>query len=710
VPCTRPRVSLSVRVVALIVMFALTKGLLGCTSIPKGLASVDYVTIEGNDVISSSDIEEKMATTPTPKFLGLFRGIMYDYQLFDRSVLQRDLERVERYLRARGYYEAKVRAGRIIYTSDDHVEVTVEVEEGPRVDIENIRLDGTENLDAKDKQSLQRALDENLGAEAPFEEEPYKKAESAIKRALTNRGYAWAKVERRAEVDLPKHKARLYFALTPGPKATFGKVTVEGVKELPVGPIKKTVNIDPGDEYSTATIDDARDAVLGLGTFSSVEVTPELGSGPTADRVVPLRVKVREQKLRSVLLGGGTQLDSIRFQLHLQVGWEHRNFLGGFRHFSVDLKPTVDFYPTRIPSFEAPTAALFGERLRVRLRQPGFLEARTTGVVSQELNTYPVLLSQEVDPAAPVIGYFEYKGSVGLERSFWKLFLNPSYNLQYNLPFAYQGELDPDLSGIAIAYIGALASFDFRDDRTRPHKGVYLQQDFQFAGVGGSALDIRIQPEVRGYIPLGKKVTIAVRSSVGFVFPFNYGDEAARVREGEASLNRRDWIRDISIIYLRGLFSGGPSSNRGYPLRGVGPHGSVPFLNPGLAAQQLADACNPDSADYNPVRCGVPLGGLSLWEASLELRYPIYDPVSGSVFCDASDVSAEQLTLRFDYPHLSCGAGLRYDTPIGPIRLDIGVRIPGAQYPKDANVIEEGDPGTVFGAPIAFAFGIGEAF
>jgi outer membrane protein insertion porin family/translocation and assembly module TamA len=68
---------------------------------------------------------------------------------------------------------------------------------------------------------------------------------------------------------------------------------------------------------------------------------------------------------------------------------------------------------------------------------------------------------------------------------------------------------------------------------------------------------------------------------------------------------------------------------------------------------------------------------VSLWEASLELRYPIYDPL-GRVFCDAGDVSAQQVTLRFDYLHLSCGGGLRYDTPIGPIRVDIGVRIPGA--------------------------------
>ena len=56
-------------------------------------------------------------------------------------------------------------------------------------------------------------------------------------------------------------------------------------------------------------------------------------------------------------------------------------------------------------------------------------------------------------------------------------------------------------------------------------------------------------------------------------------------------------------------------------------------------------------------------------------------------------------------------ATLRYDTPVGPLRVDVGYRIPGAQVmgePIDPRI--EGDPGTVFGVPIAVALGIGEAF
>jgi outer membrane protein insertion porin family/translocation and assembly module TamA len=546
-----------------------------------------------------------------------------------------------------------------------------------------------------------------------FEEDPFQKAENEMQRALTDRGYAWAKVQRRADVDLPTHLASLLFVVDPGPVATFGGLTVEGLGELPEEPVRRAVDIDPGAPYSTAEIAKAQQSVLNLGTFGSVDIIPNLVEPGSAAGVVPLLVRVQPQKLKSVLLGGGLELDSIRTELHLHVGWEHKNLFGGFRHFTVDLKPGFDLYPTSIPSFQRPTAVLAEERLRAELRQPGFLEARTSGVIASELNTYPLLLAPAVDPKAPVLGYVEYKGSVGLERTFWKLFLAPSYNFQWNDPFAYRGERDPDLRSLILSYVDLLAHFDFRDSPTTPHKGVYIQNDVQLAGIGGDARDVRIQPEVRGYVPIGRKVTLAARAMVGFLFPFNYG-QAAAAAAGNPGVgpNRADWIQDIETIYLRGFFSGGPSSNRGYPLRGVGPHGGVQFFNPGLQQAALTNGCNdPSSNEYSAVRCAQPIGGQSIWESSLELRFPIAGPLGGAVFCDTSDVSPNRGQLRFNYPHLSCGLGLGYATPIGPVRLDVGYRIPGAQVPKGIDPIRvDGDPGTIFGAPIAFAFGIGEAF
>ncbi|MFO0614134.1 MAG: POTRA domain-containing protein [Polyangiaceae bacterium] len=683
----------------------------GCAAVPKGSAAIDRVRVDGNDVVSESDIEGKIATNASPKFLGLFRGVIYDYQLFDKGVLARDLERVERYYKARGFYEAKARAGRVVYTSDEHVEVTIEVEEGPRVSVKDARIEGADDLDEPTRAALEGARDGVVASGDPFEEQTLDDAAREMKRALTHRGHAWANVTPRADVDLATHRANIVFAVAAGPRAKIGKIRIQGLKEISDAVVRRALDLEEGEPYSTRKLDRARDAVVGLGAFGTVTVEPDLGRGPTADAVVDVVVTVEEQKLRAVVLGGGVELDSIRTEAHLHLGWEDKNFLGGARHFTVDGKPGGVLYPTRLPNFQAPTTFLPAERLQASLRQPGFIEPRMVGVLTQQLNTYPVLLSPEVDPAAPVLGYLEYKGSLGVERRFRRFFLSPSYSFQYNLPFAYQGALDPALQGLIVSFLDVRMHFDLRDDRIHPHAGIYLANDLQFAGIGGDALDLRVQPEVRGYIPLGEKVTIALRGSVGFLFPFDYGGAAAQAREfGQDIPDRVDLTRDIELIYLRGFFSGGPSSNRGYPLRGVGPHGSVPFLSPDLQASQLAQACNVGNSNYDPLRCGVPLGGLSLWESSVEVRFPIVDPLGATVFCDASDVAAQLLTLRFDYPHLSCGAGVRLDTPIGPVRADLGVRIPGAQYPASADPLVEGDPGTLLGAPLAIAVGVGEAF
>lgn len=682
----------------------------GCAAIPPGTAAVNRVIIQGNRAIPSADIEEKIATTPSPKFLGLFRGFVHDYELFDSRVLQRDLERVERYYRARGYYEAHVRVGRVRYTTRNHVEITIVVDEGRPVLIHEVELAGLAGLSSKDARAVREAMTEHLKTGHIFEEAPFQDADSAMQRTLTDRGYAWAKVERRADVDLPAHSAELFFVVHPGPKATFGPVRIEGLGELPEAPVRRALDISSHEPYSTRALKNAQQAVLNLGTFSSVELVPELAEPPPHNGVVPLLVRVQPQKLKSLMLGAGLELDSIRTEIHVRAVWENKNLLGGFRHFTVDFRPGVDLFPTRIPTFEKPRAFLLDERLRLELRSPGVLEARTNGVLRQELNTYPMLLlSPVVDPDAPVLGYLEYKGSMGLDRSMGKLFGALSYSFQYDRPFSYSGTLDSELGSLVLSYVDLFASLDLRDNRMKPHQGVFFQNDVQLAGLGGDARDVRVQPEVRGYLPLGKDITLAARATVGFLFPLDYGN-AVRAARGDppVEVDRAAWNRDLEIIYLRGFFSGGPSSNRGYPLRGIGPHGVVPFFSPELHALTLAKGCQLEPT--NAARCAVPTGGLSLWEASLELRFPIHGPVSGATFCDAGDVSAQELTLRFGYPHLSCGVGLRYQTPIGPVRLDVGYRIPGAQMPGGADPRFEVVPGTIFGVPMAFAFGIGEAF
>ena len=180
-------------------------------------------------------------------------------------------------------------------------------------------------------------------------------------------------------------------------------------------------------------------------------------------------------------------------------------------------------------------------------------------------------------------------------------------------------------------------------------------------------------------------------------------------RSPEEERARKDWVRDVQLMFLRGFFSGGPGSNRGYAPRQIGPHGTVPFYNHGQTVNNVNGVdCATGSGTYDAAVCDLPLGGFTLWEAGLELRFPLAGALAGAIFADASDVSARRLSFRFNRPHLSVGFGLRYDTPVGPVRFDVGYRVPGAQAPKGA--ADEFVPKNFLSLPVALSFGIGEAF
>src|SRR5207249_9733863 len=121
--------------------------------------------------VPESDVEEKIATAASPRLLGIFpRGFVLGYELFDRYVLERDLARIERIYRARGYYETHVRAGRVEKTSEGHVRVTVIVQEGTRVDVGDTRIDGIAKLPLDDSAPVFAAIRKGLRKGGPFDE------------------------------------------------------------------------------------------------------------------------------------------------------------------------------------------------------------------------------------------------------------------------------------------------------------------------------------------------------------------------------------------------------------------------------------------------------------------------------------------------------------------------------------------------------------
>lgn len=713
-----------------------------CTSIPKGKSGVDEVTLRGADHVDADDTLGKIATAETPKFLGLFRGVVYDYVIFDRFVLQRDLARIERFYQARGYYDAKARAGRVIRKNNNHVRVEIVVEEGPPVLVHDLEIVWPEGSTVSEKVKLQAylAAKKLVRPNQPFDEDKFKDAEDLVKKAVTDAGYAFAKVSRDAAVNITEHTAVVTYVVAPDLPAKFGKITIKGLDpdgqgpespELPEDKIRSTIAIKEGQPYSTAEIESASAALTDLNVFASVRIVPTLTDPPPADHVVPLVVTLEPSKLRALRLGGGVEFDQLKLDGHAVVGWEDHNFAGNLRDFQVTFKPGVVLYPTRFNNLVPPTHPLPEEKLQIAFKQPSFLEARTEGFISPELNVYPILVPN-YKTSDPVIGYIEPKVSVGLDRLFFRrLFITLSQNEQIESPFSYLGTLDSRLSTILLSYPELKVVLDLSDSRLHPHQGIYLANTLQVAGniFGGTASDVKVQPEVRGYIPLGKRVTLAMRGTVGFIIPQNWGDYIQKgldnFRDTNFQGNSANDVRDLQIDLFRGFYGGGATSNRGYPVRGIGAYTFVPFFNPSSVASQVraGQACVEDVSGngaatdalvprtFRPDACRTAVGGMSIWETSAEVRILLTGPLSMATFCDAGDVSPRVASIRPDHPHLSCGAGARYDTPVGPIRLDLGYRIPGLQAPaNDPLEANDGELGTIFGVPLAIAAGIGEAF
>jgi outer membrane protein assembly factor BamA len=693
---------------------ALCCWLLGCTRAPADRFSLESLKVTGNSAFDDEDIQEKLASRETPRFLGLFPGVIYDYEIFNRFVLERDLQRIERFYQSRGYYQAHARAAHVFRTGAK-VRVEIVVEEGEPVLLRRLDIHGLEHLPAKVRSQALAAATSGMPLGAPFEEEKFEQASKDLARSLGDHGFAEAKVRKGADVNLPKNSASVGFWVEAGPASEFGELRFEGLADLPEDKIRRTAALEPGTPYSQSELDETKRALLDLGVFASVEVEVQVDAaqpGPNGVPRIPILVRVEKAKLRSVHVGGGISIDTLRSDVHLTFGWEDQSFFGGLRKLQVEVVPGVVLYPTRFPSFEAPKQLLPEARFRTEFRQPGFVEARTNAVLKAQVEIGPALLSPKHDPDAPIIGYRDYRASAGVERSFYRLYGYLTQNLQLSQPFVYSGNKDPALGQVLVSYPALFTTFDLRNDAIHPHKGLYVANELEVAGLGGDARDVKLQPEVRGYIPLSKRVTLAARGTLGFLFAGNYGQTVLNnALHGQSGLGddsdpeiRKRWVHDIQLMFLRGFFSGGSGSNRGYAAREIGPNGAVPFYNHGQSANNPDVDCATDPTNFV---CNLPLGGFTLWETNLELRFPLVAALSGAVFGDASDVSPRRLSLRWR-PHLSIGFGLRYDTPVGPIRFDLGYRVPGLQAPASAQ--DEGQPGEIFGAPLAASFGIGESF
>src|SRR5262245_34928009 len=311
---------------------------------PSGCV-IEKVMIKGNHAVKSSEIEAKIATAETSHVLGgavqhipilsLWDRLTVEYERLDSFVLQRDLARIERYYRARGYYEVRVQAGRVVKRDDGKIRVEIAVDEGPPVRIAQVTVafqSVTPPLAPRAAAGVQKVID-TLKKGKNFEEEPFEDAKVKIRRALTDHGYAYAEVVGKANVELGRREASLAFSIDPGPRCRFGDISMVGQGDLPTVPLLAVLQIRKGAWYSTAAIESAEVALGDFGLFGSIDAESKLSPpGEPKNPVIPVVFRVQPVLLRAVKLGFGGEIGG-RVEVHGIAGWEHKNLFGGLRRF-----------------------------------------------------------------------------------------------------------------------------------------------------------------------------------------------------------------------------------------------------------------------------------------------------------------------------------------------------------------------------------------
>jgi len=178
---------------------------LACSRIPAGRSAIDSVTILNAKEVSAGDVEAKLATQASPKFLYLFQGVAYDYTVYDEAVLQRDMARLERFYRSKGFFDAHARVAHVRQISRKHVVVEIRVEEGQPTLNRNVTVVGIEALPEDVSRATIVAARTAMARGVRFDEETFNASKDAVKKVLTDRGYAYATVGSDAEVDVGEH-------------------------------------------------------------------------------------------------------------------------------------------------------------------------------------------------------------------------------------------------------------------------------------------------------------------------------------------------------------------------------------------------------------------------------------------------------------------------------------------------------------------------
>ncbi len=464
-------------------------------------------------------------------------------------------------------------------------------------------------------------------------------AGESVLEALREDGFPLARVP--APEVLVDHDSRtmdVVFRAEPGPRLPIGEIHVIGLERLREPAALRRLGLTAGEPYSPSRLEQARRDLLAGGVLSWARLTPL--TEPDTQGRLPLTLEVAERPPRVIRLAGAFSSDE---GLTLSSSWTHRNLLGGGEHLTLgaDIGRIGDADPNALSYLASGSLRLpdlWARDLDLRL---------DLGTVNESLDAY----DREAITAGAI-----------LERRFTRWSRLRGQLLRGSAGIAFERARiaqDGPARDYQLLSLPLTIGYDSSDAPLDPRRGLRLAAQVTPAQVleGEASGFFLARAAGFGYLDLSRLTRAGQRDEVP--------GAARSVLAGRLVLGSIIGAAPEEVPPDWRFYAGGGGSVRGYPYQSIGPR--TPF--------------------------GSPAGGDGLLEVALELRRRLGQRWGAVAFADAGAVSENGIPGTGALS-IGVGLGLRYFTPVGPVRVDIAT-------PLDQSV---------GGSPIQLYIGIGQSF
>jgi outer membrane protein assembly complex protein YaeT len=579
-----------------------------------GDVQVSSIQFRGAEAITAEELKTIIATREN----GFLPWSPKHY--LDRAEFDRDVKRIEVYYADRGYRNAKVVGVDVrLNASNEKADITVEIVEGEPTIVEAISFEGLEAVPADHLERLPAQLPMKAGN--PQDQRLILASHDMVVSELRDHGFPYGTVHVVERPGSAPQRVHLAIVGDTGPESVFGEITIEGVVSVDEDVIRRELAFEPGDLYQLSRITESQRRLYGLELFQFVNITPRLPEDRSTR--VPVLVTVAEGKHRRLLLAAGYGSEE---KARARIIWRHVNFGGGARTGETEGK------------WSSLEQGVRGTFIEPYFLQPG-LSVRLSGstwwaeepIYAYRSSGGRAVFSKDLSRAGlPVDRGVHNRLSLSLIREYESYSISESAlaDLSFREELIALG-LDPDTGRGA----GTLSAFEIDFERStssqplNPRQGYSVSGHLESAGsvLRGSFNYNELLGEVRTYLELGRGLVWANRARFGTLAGSN----------------------GAQIPFYKRYFVGGSSSVRGWGRYQISPLSAV----------------------------GQPIGGRTMAEVSTEARFGIRGKLSGVAFIDGGNVWRLPWDVQFNDLRWAAGPGLRYETPIGPIRVDLGVQL-----------------------------------